>query len=249
MKTKYCNGCKQDKPLSEFNFRHSGRKAGKPRPRCKTCECDAGEAWRASLSAKGQELRRLDAIKRSREWREKNQERYLEMNRRYTQTHLKQRREYLLAWAHRTGRARPMSDAKETGGWLGVQVAEFVLSKLFKNVIRMPNNNPGYDFICNHGFKIDVKSSCRRVTQRQRPHWSFHINKNKAADFFLCLAFDDRESLSPLHLWLIPRCEVVDKTRLVITDAPEYLANWSKYERPIDKVVQCCNTLRESAKS
>ena len=44
--------------------------------------------------------------------------------------------------------------------FLGVHVAERVLSHVFKQVKRMPNGNVGYDFTCARGRKIDVKSAC-----------------------------------------------------------------------------------------
>ena len=49
---------------------------------------------------------------------------------------------------------------KSCPAYLGIHIAEQVLSKVFKNIKMMPMHNPGYDFICNHGKKIDVKSSC-----------------------------------------------------------------------------------------
>lgn len=35
--TKICNGCRIEKLLAEFSFRHSGKSAGKPYPRCREC--------------------------------------------------------------------------------------------------------------------------------------------------------------------------------------------------------------------
>jgi hypothetical protein len=108
----------------------------------------------------------------------------------------------------------------------------------------MPYGNKGYDYDCPKGFKIDVKSRCRHSVISYNDHWLFPIKKNKVADYFLCIAFDNRENLNPEHLWLIPGCMVNDKFGICITDSPEKLVKWSKYERPLDNVLECCNKLR-----
>ncbi len=105
---------------------------------------------------------------------------------------------------HVNGISKPYTDNKKCSSYLGVGIAERVLSHVFKNVELMPMSNPGYDFICNHGKKIDVKSSCRYFHIGRSDSWMFTINKNTSADYFLCIAFDDREHLNPEHVWLIP---------------------------------------------
>jgi hypothetical protein len=135
---------------------------------------------------------------------------------------------------------RPMSESKESSAYLGVYIAERVLSSVFKDVTRMPYGHPGYDFICNKGYKIDVKCSCIQEHNR----WAFNIKKTPVADYYLCLAFDDRTSLEPKHIWLIPCLDLANKTKISISMLPEKLHLWSKYERPLDKVVSCCDSIR-----
>lgn len=125
--------------------------------------------------------------------------------------------------------------------FLGCHVAEQVLSNVFKNVETMPMCNPGYDFICNHGKKIDVKSSCKRKNHRGY-RWGFGINHNKIADFFLCLAFDNRESLTPLHLWLIPGHIINDKRGVSISKST--VMKWAKYELDINQTLACCTEMK-----
>lgn len=134
-----------------------------------------------------------------------------------------------------------MAENKTCSMFLGVHVAEQVLSKVFKDVKQMPSNNPGYDFTCNKGMKIDVKSSCIRKYTKT-PNWTFAIDKNKTADYFLCIAFDNRKNLNPLHLWLIPN-EILNTNRIAGI-AESTLSKWNEYALPIDKVTTCCNTLR-----
>ena len=146
--------------------------------------------------------------------------------------------------AHINGRFRPMSEAKDCGAYLGVVVAEKALSKFFDNITRMPYGNPGFDFLCGKGFKIDVKSSC--LLKGKYLHWKFHIEKNRIADYFLFLAFnEDRNNLEPQHVWLIPGDIVNIQFDVTISNKEKSLSKWSKYEKPLDKVIACCNQMRE----
>ena len=99
---------------------------------------------------------------------------------------------------------KPMCINKSCPVFLGVHIAEQILSNVFKDVETMPYGNAGFDFICNKGKKIDVKSACVSKHGFHKGSWSFGIRKNQTADFFLCLVFDNREDLTPLHMWLIP---------------------------------------------
>ena len=149
----------------------------------------------------------------------------------------------LADWRHLTGRQRPMADAKDCSLYLGVYVAERALSKFFDHIERMPYGNPGYDFICGKGFKIDVKSACRCKQVGRSDGWGFHIRRNCVADYFLCLAFDDRESLAPEHVWLIPGSVLNHLSSAVITESR--LAKWSAYEQPLNRVEACCSIMRD----
>lgn len=133
-----------------------------------------------------------------------------------------------------------MKNNKYCDQYLGIHIAERILSHIYPNVERMPINNPGYDFICGKGFKVDVKSGCLREDQNNR--WLFHINKNIIADYFMCLAFDNREDLNPLHIWLIPGHILNFKTTVTINKST--LNKWSQYEQPLDKVISCCDSIR-----
>lgn len=134
--------------------------------------------------------------------------------------------------------AKPMSENKDCSAYLGCHIAERVLSKVFKDVEVMPRNNPGYDFICNKGKKIDVKSAC--VSKYGK--WVFHIRHNIIADYFLCLAFDNRDNLTPLHMWLIPGHIVNNLTGTTISKST--VNRWNEYRLDVDKVVKCCDKMR-----
>ena len=145
-------------------------------------------------------------------------------------------------WLHRTGRNKPMNENKNCAAYLGVHIAEQVLSIAFKNVKVMPYGNPGFDFICGGGYMIDVKSSCRHHHENRADYWLFTINKNRIADYFLCLAFDNRESLNPEHLWLIPAGNI--NNRMGVSISETVLDRWAEYALDIDQISACCNTMR-----
>ena len=165
-----------------------------------------------------------------------------EQHRKYTQDHREHHRNWFREYTHRMGYSQSMSENRSCSSFLGVHVAEQVLSLVFKHVQRMPNNNPGFDFICKHGYKIDVKSSCRRQYEWRSDQWMFSINRNCIADYFLLLAFDNREDLNPEHVWLIPGCDINDHINVGISETT--LAKWDEYKLDITKVVACCNTMR-----
>jgi hypothetical protein len=155
--------------------------------------------------------------------------------------------EHSLNWRHARGINKPMSENRECALYLGVHIAERVLSKLFNNVQRMPFGNPGYDFLCGRGFKIDCKSRCLYHDKRgnRADLWIFSIAKNTQADYFLLLAFNNRADLEPQHIWMIPGSKVAHLTNLSILDSANSLAKWAQYERPLDKIIACCESLRE----
>ena len=175
--------------------------------------------------------------------------------RRYAANHEKENkrcREYYAAnieKEHERGRKRrlaggmqPMHENKECSLYLGVHVAERMLSEFFDNVERMPPGNVGYDFICSRNKKIDVKASCTRYANGKYPRWGFDINKNMSADYFLCIAFDNRDDLNPMHVWLIPGEKINHLSNATISNTQVH--KWDEYKLPIDGVVACCDALR-----
>jgi len=127
--------------------------------------------------------------------------------------------------------------------YLGVVIAEQILSNVFKNVERTPPNNPGYDFICSKGLKIDVKSSCN--LKYHPNNWAFTIKRNQEADYFLCIAFDNRKDLNPQHVWLIPASGVNHLVGASISIST--LDKWAEYELTdkLDDVISCCDTMKK----
>ena len=127
---------------------------------------------------------------------------------------------------------------KKSTNYLGITCAEQVLSKVFKDVQVMPHGNKGYDFICNNGYKIDSKASCKNKDN----NWLFNIKQNKTADYFTCLEFDNRTNLNPKYIWLIPGKDVNDKQTISISEST--INKWDEYKLDINKVITCCNNIK-----
>ncbi len=156
---------------------------------------------------------------------------------------------YSRDWKHRTGRQESMKTNRDCPAFLGVNIAERILSGFFNNIHRMPYKNKGYDFICGKGYKIDVKSSCIIQEERRSSYWQFTTRRNGVADYYLCIAFDDRNMLRPLHVWLIPNTDVKKHLNIKISTIEAKRLNWNVYEQPIDKATNCCDEMRFGAKA
>jgi hypothetical protein len=144
--------------------------------------------------------------------------------------------------------AKPACENKSCSLWLGVVVAERLLANVFQHVERMPNGNRGYDMICGRGKKVDVKISVLRIDKRRSNafSWDFDIHRNKIAEYFACVAIDNRKSCTPLHFWLIPGSVVNHLTRIAISNSERGINKWKQYEQPLDKVVAACDRMKEN---
>jgi hypothetical protein len=157
--------------------------------------------------------------KMSYEWKKNHRERRKEIVRKS-----KYRRNIQVAW----------KDNKRCSSYLGC-IAEAVLAKAFGAIERMPYSNPGYDFLCGKGFKVDAKSACLR-----EGGWHFHIKQNKIADYFICLGFLDRDSVEPMRVWVIPGDVVRDKIGINMRANKDRPHMYDVYEYPIDKISNIC---------
>lgn len=208
---------------------------------CRVCGVGLNEDnWYPSRRNGNRRICKGCDLKQSQAWNRDNPERAHNSSRLWTKANPEKKKASAIKYTRKKG-AIPYNENQECSSFLGVHVAERVLSRVFKDVERMPMNNPNYDFICNRGKKIDVKSACLNHSKRGH-RWQFHIKKNTVADYFLCLAFDNRDDLNPLHLWLIPGSVVNQSDSLSIS-----LSTTNKlkeYELDVCKVVKCCAVVR-----
>lgn len=143
-------------------------------------------------------------------------------------------------WWYENRNGAPMNKNKSCASYLGIYIAETAMLNVFDTMQRMPNNTPGYDYICGKGYKIDVKSSI--LFNHGNGRWSFSINRNAIADYFLCLAFDSRESLEPLHVWLIPAERINKKKNITISLTN--IKKWGEYEMSSTKLLTVRDAIR-----
>ena len=169
-----------------------------------------------------------------------NQEHKEEMS----EQHKEYRREHKNEIIQKRG-CHTMYKNKKSTLYLGIVIAERLIRHLFKDVEVMPYGNTGYDFVCNKGKKIDVKSG--RVTFSDgRPRWTFNIDYNKKCDFFILVAFDNLIDLNPLHLWMIPGKELNKQTSASVS--PSTLHKWRQWKRDIKDAQLCCAEMRNQLK-
>ena len=210
----------------------------KTNPICRDCGVELNdENWYSSWQKTNNHLCKTCHKERMRQWRKANPEKIKENVQRWRKANPVKAK---AQWTRRNRKQGKllMSENRGCSSFLGVYVAEGVLGQAFKNVVRMPYGNSGYDFKCGNGYEIDVKSSC----WRKNGGWAFHIDHNIIADYFLCLAFDNRKDLNPLHVWLIPG-DVVN-SRICIGISPSTISKWDKYALDINKVSACCNMMK-----
>lgn len=151
--------------------------------------------------------------------------------------------EYVRNKRHEKGINKPMDENLNCSMWLGYVVGECVLSQAFKLAEQAKYNNPGYDWVCNRKFKIDVKAVC---IEKGGNRWNFEIKSNKEADYFLLAGFDNRQDLNPLQTWLINGDARVtnnsgaftlhDRKKLSITNTPKSMKPYERYKISQDRM-------------
>ncbi len=150
---------------------------------------------------------------------------------------------------HETGRHLPKESNIYCSLWFGDFICENYIIKTFEDPIRMPHGNPGFDWLCKNGEKIDSKGRCLMCTENRSPCWQFSIKYNKIADWFILSAWDNRDSLNPLHVWAFHKNYIVRGKKFCefetfrITNTPEKLKELEKYEvtNRLDKLKELCN--------
>ena len=144
--------------------------------------------------------------------------------------------------ANRKNGMLPMNENKDCASYLGVCVNERLIRHRFNDLVVMPTNNHGFDFICNKGMKVDGKSSCLHNDGR----WTFNIGRNTIADDFLCVAYDNRVDLNIVHVWMIPGKDI--NHLLMASIRPSTVHKWDAYIYDIEGFSACCNEMKDIAR-
>lgn len=146
----------------------------------------------------------------------------------------------------------PMSENQDCSQYLSICISEMILSEIFEDIQRTKNNNIGFDFICKKGFKTQAKSGVLLYRENGSGYWQFKIDYNKIPDYFILVAFDNRQDLNPVHIWLIKNNEIIRGRKLnqfsglPITNEPKYISIFKKYENidKLEKFKKICDELK-----
>lgn len=148
------------------------------------------------------------------------------------------------------GIREPMEFNTDCPSYFGIYIAEKYIIQTFEEPIPMPPNNPGFDWLCKNGLKIQSKARC--IGYRSccdSSIFEFLIKRNSIADWFILSAWDNRDSLVPLHIWAFHKNDIVrgrkfcEFVSLSITNKPEYLKEFEKYEvtDKLEKLKEICD--------
>lgn len=124
---------------------------------------------------------------------------------------------YVREWRHDNNINSPMSENENCASYQGVYIAEKIHARKILPLIfggiekEMPYGNPGFDYIVNGGFKVDIKS-----TRLANNTWNFAILNNDKADYFVLMGFNNPENeddLVLLRVWVFKRDDMVVKRK------------------------------------
>ena len=156
-------------------------------------------------------------------------------------------------WTHKTGRNFPKEDNPDCSSWFGY-ISENYVMKTFEDPIQMPPCNPGFDWKCKKGHKIDHKGRCLEYKVSNWSGWRFPIKWNNIADYFILSAWDNRYSLTPLHVWIFYKNDMIRgrkfwrRDSIVITNTSLALIEFKEYEVTdrLDKLKELCNIYKKN---
>jgi len=137
---------------------------------------------------------------------------------------IEHKRKYTQEWRYERGIQSPMSENENCSHYLGTLVAErqygrIILPEIFGGIEQeMPYGNPYYDFLVKGNIKIDVKSCCLRKLKGWIG-WEPHVRFNNVTDYFIILAFDDRDNLNLIYVWLIGKNEIIRDNKFYKRDS------------------------------
>lgn len=114
----------------------------------------------------------------------------------------------------------------------------------------MPSNNPGFDWKCKNE---DNKGRCLTYRLGKSPDCQFDIRYNNIADWFILSAWDNRDSLNPLHVWIFHKNDIIrgrefwKRYSFTITITSERLKEFEEYEITdrLEKLKEIINRLKD----
>lgn len=183
--------------------------------------------------------------------------------------------EYRNEMNHEMGRFSAYSDNSECPTYFGQYIEEKYVSQIFDHPVpfefpkdelgRITDNHKPYDYLCKKGLKIKMVSSvCHtspskvsKVTGDMLPYFEYAIRKNSVPDYYILSAWDNRESLDPLFVWIIKSNEIFittqsrklfwDRENLSISFNENGIKKMKQYEAndKLDKLKEICGRYEE----
>jgi hypothetical protein len=143
--------------------------------------------------------------------------------------------------------------SKDLEQYFGIHITEKYVSSIFKDSLRMPINNRGYDWICKKGYKIQHKASCLTYDDKGWQGFAYKILNNDITDYFILTGWNNRKDLVPIYILLIHSEEIVRdrpfwmRKMFYITNKPKYLLEFERYNLPdkLEKLKECCKFAKE----
>lgn len=125
-----------------------------------------------------------------------------------------------------SGKTIPMSEYEDCESHIGIHIGEDkiarpVLDKIFEEVDKKKNNNPGFEYICKNpiqefvdrypqfklergrDYKIDIKTA-HFIDE----YWKYRIDYNNLTEYFLPIALGTVDNLVQ-HMWLIHKNDII----------------------------------------
>lgn len=161
--------------------------------------------------------------------------------------------DYRRNWRYSKGESSPMSENQDCPSWFGVFIGENYVIQTFDNPIKMSYGNPGFDWLCKRGEKIDRKGRCLDFSKiYDWSGWAFPIRYNNIADWFILSAWDNRDSLTPLHVWMFHKDDIIRGEKfwmrdcITITNNHQKLIEFEEYEitNRLEKLKKICDKKR-----
>jgi len=237
--TKTCSKCHKTKLLDEFYNQKTG-KDGK-RTQCKKCSDEESKKYREEHKEKVKEI--------NKRYQQENQEKIKKNKKKYREDHKEKIKKGKKKWYQKhkdeirqKNGTQSMYENKLCPAYLGIVIGERLIRHLFNDVEVMPYGFPDYDFICNKGKKINVKTACITFQNKKYPRWKFRIDCNTITDFFIIVAFDNLTNLNPLYLWMIPGKELNHQGSAQIR--PSTINKWDEWKRDINDAQLCCTEMK-----
>jgi len=147
------------------------------------------------------------------------------------------------------GISSPASENEDCNTYFGIYIAENYVMKTFEDPIKAPPNNPGFDWLCKNGKKIEHKAACLIFDKYGNSKFHFPIEYNNIADYFILSGWNNREDLEPMYIWMYYKDDIVRgrkfwrRDSFPITNKPKYLEKLKEYEikDKLDKLKELCN--------